>query len=50
LRGNLTDVKRHRAIKQKVSKAGGSWPILVEFERDAMQILTLHAATGRTRS
>lgn len=35
LRGNLTDVKRHRAIKHKVAKAGGSWPILVEFERDA---------------
>merc|ERR1719463_382955 len=37
MRGNLTDVRRHPAIKRAVAKAGGSWPLLVEFGKDAKQ-------------
>mmetsp|Transcript_20930 Transcript_20930/g.48622 ORF Transcript_20930/g.48622 Transcript_20930/m.48622 type:complete len:561 (-) Transcript_20930:9-1691(-) len=35
-RGNLSDVARHKAVKAKVAKAGGSWLTLVDFEQDAM--------------
>mmetsp|Transcript_23616 Transcript_23616/g.71362 ORF Transcript_23616/g.71362 Transcript_23616/m.71362 type:complete len:577 (-) Transcript_23616:26-1756(-) len=36
IRANLSDAHRHRMIKAKMAKAGGSWPILVEFEQDAV--------------
>eukprot|EP00418_Pyrodinium_bahamense_P029420 CAMPEP_0179133300 /NCGR_PEP_ID=MMETSP0796-20121207/63385_1 /TAXON_ID=73915 /ORGANISM="Pyrodinium bahamense, Strain pbaha01" /LENGTH=575 /DNA_ID=CAMNT_0020832259 /DNA_START=114 /DNA_END=1841 /DNA_ORIENTATION=+ len=37
VRGNLSDIRRHQAIKKKVAAAGGSWLTLVEFEHDAVQ-------------
>jgi len=35
-RGNLSDVRRHQALKAKAAKEGGSWSTLVEFEQDAV--------------
>mmetsp|Transcript_40418 Transcript_40418/g.72622 ORF Transcript_40418/g.72622 Transcript_40418/m.72622 type:complete len:546 (+) Transcript_40418:158-1795(+) len=36
-KANLTDAKLHKALKRKVSKGGkGNWPVLVEFEEDAV--------------
>ncbi|CAK0821320.1 unnamed protein product [Prorocentrum cordatum] len=36
VRTNVTDVPRHRAMKDAVASAGGSWPLLVEFEQAAV--------------
>merc|ERR1719476_377482 len=36
VRTNVTDVSRHRAMKGAVASAGGSWPLLVEFEQAAV--------------
>merc|ERR1719293_258026 len=36
VRTNVTDVARHRAMKDAVASAGGSWPLLVEFEQAAV--------------
>jgi len=36
VRTNVTDVSRHRAMKDAVASAGGSWPLLVEFEQAAV--------------
>mmetsp|Transcript_60319 Transcript_60319/g.166967 ORF Transcript_60319/g.166967 Transcript_60319/m.166967 type:complete len:580 (+) Transcript_60319:101-1840(+) len=36
IRGNLSDIRKHQAIKRKVAAAGGSWLTLVEFEQDAV--------------
>ncbi|CAK0821316.1 unnamed protein product [Prorocentrum cordatum] len=36
VRVNVTDVPRHRAMKDAVASAGGSWPLLVEFEQAAV--------------
>lgn len=35
-RANLSDARKHRLIKAKMAKVGGSWPTLVEFEQDAV--------------
>jgi hypothetical protein len=34
--GNVTDVQRHRAIKNAVTNAGGKWPVLAAFGADAV--------------
>merc|ERR1719238_1889815 len=36
VRTNVTDVARHRAVKGAMASAGGSWPLLVEFEQAAV--------------
>jgi hypothetical protein len=35
-KANLTDTKTHRLLKARAAKMGGSWPMLVEFEQDAV--------------
>ncbi|CAK0813073.1 unnamed protein product [Prorocentrum cordatum] len=35
-RANITDAPRHRAVKDAMASAGGSWPLLVEFEQAAV--------------
>uniref|UniRef100_A0A7S1M827 EF-hand domain-containing protein n=1 Tax=Alexandrium catenella TaxID=2925 RepID=A0A7S1M827_ALECA len=37
VRGNLSDARKHQAIKRKLAQIGGSWPTLVEFEEDAVR-------------
>jgi len=36
MRGNMTDIDLHQEIKRRVSAVGKGWPVLVEFETDAV--------------
>eukprot|EP00413_Alexandrium_margalefii_P037668 CAMPEP_0204606016 /NCGR_PEP_ID=MMETSP0661-20131031/58841_1 /ASSEMBLY_ACC=CAM_ASM_000606 /TAXON_ID=109239 /ORGANISM="Alexandrium margalefi, Strain AMGDE01CS-322" /LENGTH=452 /DNA_ID=CAMNT_0051617305 /DNA_START=72 /DNA_END=1427 /DNA_ORIENTATION=+ len=37
MRGNLSDARKHQAIKRKLARMGGSWLTTVEFEEDAVR-------------
>jgi len=37
MRSNLSDARKHQAIKRKLERAGGSYLTLVEFEEDAVR-------------
>jgi len=37
MRGNLSDARKHQAIKKKLARMGGSWLTLIEFEEDAVR-------------
>ena len=36
VRASITDISRHRATRDAVASARGSWPLLVGFEQDAV--------------
>mmetsp|Transcript_27745 Transcript_27745/g.79698 ORF Transcript_27745/g.79698 Transcript_27745/m.79698 type:complete len:573 (-) Transcript_27745:67-1785(-) len=37
MRGNLSDPRKHQAIKRKLERVGSSWSTIVEFETDAVR-------------
>eukprot|EP00413_Alexandrium_margalefii_P047652 CAMPEP_0204607172 /NCGR_PEP_ID=MMETSP0661-20131031/59549_1 /ASSEMBLY_ACC=CAM_ASM_000606 /TAXON_ID=109239 /ORGANISM="Alexandrium margalefi, Strain AMGDE01CS-322" /LENGTH=578 /DNA_ID=CAMNT_0051618569 /DNA_START=75 /DNA_END=1811 /DNA_ORIENTATION=- len=37
MRSNLSDARKHQAIKKKLARVGGSWLHIVEFEEDAVR-------------
>eukprot|EP00413_Alexandrium_margalefii_P027850 CAMPEP_0204568556 /NCGR_PEP_ID=MMETSP0661-20131031/37255_1 /ASSEMBLY_ACC=CAM_ASM_000606 /TAXON_ID=109239 /ORGANISM="Alexandrium margalefi, Strain AMGDE01CS-322" /LENGTH=599 /DNA_ID=CAMNT_0051576595 /DNA_START=77 /DNA_END=1874 /DNA_ORIENTATION=+ len=37
MRGNLSDARKHQAIKRKLARTGSSWRTVIEFEEDAVR-------------
>jgi hypothetical protein len=36
IKGNVSDARKHHAIKEKMASSSATWPTLIEFEQDAV--------------